>query len=661
MSARFEIRLDDFLATPDFSMIRWDKALFSFLKKYPIRYIDLNVDQCNEGILEKLEPFFVSAEHLNITCTLYTSVDNALNHANSISKFHRFVAIINNQKDLNTAINAQDYKKNIDRIILNLSTELLDPNLPQLEQSKAYIHITSTHTHPLPDLKNLKNIAFHLHNNQNAALCNNLYQARWPYQNNSSDTKLAQYFLRHINQSQFKLLRYVKTSKTRVNKLKQKDFFKFLTHFFERVCRWFLFTPRRIKVLRKIEPQQHYQNHRYPLVQNNYNVALKILSEQSRLKKISSSQYKIQNCYFDKMNGSIEWRSIFFNFKRSTVLTNTNTPSLIKAQFSGTARLIGFYVHEQQYIVCQAEKETHEISLYIDKHGNYTLLRDNKIIAPLFSKQFHTPARISSQNTIGLAAKAVLGSLITQQIRYWDESNIMSKTQDIDYSVVVVCTRFSRRLEQLLKSICTQNYATEKLQILVCYVPGLDGTDDLIDSIQLAYPKVSIVRLPFHTSKQHHKGFMINSASQYIQGKKVLLTDADIVMPPDLFKILDEKYSQHGFVGAYARKMLSPETTAKILLAELNPQRDYKSIIESDSGELRIDEAKGRPVGFFQLVKTDYLHKVPYQDLPNFEGADAFFAEDISKRCEKPTIAKEITLLHLDHGGSQWYGTKRHM
>ncbi|HMQ09844.1 MAG TPA: hypothetical protein PKC21_03990 [Oligoflexia bacterium] len=636
MSKRIYIKPKDFNNINDFKSIRWDQCLKDFQKKYHVNYIDFSIDALSNSTLDLLESFLFAAEFLGITCTFNVNTLTELNFIENISKFHRFAIACNNQKELTDLFANTLYTQNKDQIIVLLSNTIIKENKNLLSNPSTFVHIENNKAHDTS------------------------YQSRWPYEPHNVDQKTSTLFLNHITKAKFQSLRIVKHHKKRFRNTLIKNLGRWIYFKFEKICRTFLFNAYGIKFLRKIDSKV-FLTHSYPLDLQHESHITNLLNNQSQLKKISSSQYTIKNCFFDKMNGSIEWRSIFFNFKKSTVLTTLNTPSLIKAQFSGTARLIGFYIHDHQFVVCTADKQTHDLSLYIDKNGSYTLMKDGKITHPVFSKKFHTPARISTQSPVGLAAKSVLGSLITQQIRYWDQNNAVFNNNEINYSIIVVCTRFSRRLEQLLKSICTQDYTTEKLQIIVCYVPGLDGTDDLLDSLELTYPKISIQRLPFHASKQHHKGFMINQAALNVLGKKVLLTDADIVMPPNLFKILDEKYNKKGFVGAYGRKMLSPTTTAKILLGELNPQQEYNDIIEIDSGELRIDEAKGRPVGFFQLVNTDYLHKVPYQDLPNFEGADAFFAEDISMNCEQPTIAKEITLLHLDHGGSQWYGTKRHM
>lgn len=636
MFRRIQINTDDFNCISDFQSIRWDICLQDFQKDFHVDYIDLQSKTLSSDTFNLLENLLLAAEFLGITCTFHVNTIDELKYIKHIGHFHRLAVACKNKKELTDLLTNKIYTHHKDQIIVLLNSTTVEVKKDLLADSSVFISLENNKTRSTS------------------------YQSRWPYEPHTIDQKTSKLFLSYIARAKFQSLRIVKHHKKRFRNTLIKNFGQWFYFKFEKLCRTFLFNTYGIKFLRKIDPKTFLKPN-YPLVLQQEPKILELLNNQSQLKKISSSQYTIKNCFFDKMNGSIEWRSIFFNFKKSTVLTNLNTPSLIKAQFSGTARLIGFYIHNHQYILCHADKQTHDLALYIDKNGTYTLMKDGKISHPIFSKNFHTPARIGNQSPVGLAAKSILGSLITQQIRHWDQDNSILDQKTIHYSVVVVCTRFSRRLEQLLKSICTQNYTIEKLQIIVCYVPGLDGTDDLMDSIELTYPNISITRIPFHASKQHHKGFMINQALLKVLGKKVLLTDADIVMPPDLFKILDQKYDQHGFVGAYARKMLSPTTTAKILLGELNPNQDYTTIIENDSGELRVDEAKGRPVGFFQLVNTDYLHKVPYQDLPNFEGADAFFAEDISLNCEQPTIAKEITLLHLDHGGSQWYGTKRHM
>lgn len=49
-----------------------------------------------------------------------------------------------------------------------------------------------------------------------------------------------------------------------------------------------------------------------------------------------------------------------------------------------------------------------------------------------------------------------------------------------------------------------------------------------------------------------------------------------------------------------------------------------------------------------------------YAELDHFEGADMWFGMALQGKYGKETRLSGVPVLHLDHGGSQWYGTTKH-
>jgi hypothetical protein len=225
--------------------------------------------------------------------------------------------------------------------------------------------------------------------------------------------------------------------------------------------------------------------------------------------------------------------------------------------------------------------------------------------------------------------------------------------------VVIVSTRYARRLQAVLQSLAHQvNFGLDKLEVIVAYVPGLDPTDDLIDGMQMTYPNLRIHRSPFPEPYANSKGFMINETVKMAQGEWTVLVDSDMVLPPNLFERIEEVEAGCHFIATDGRKMLTPETTAKILVGEVQPWRDWDSLMR-DPGEFRQREAHGVPVGFFQCVRAFCWEKVRYEELDHFEGSDMRFGLRIIDTFGSPTRLEGVALLHLDHGGSQWYGTQK--
>jgi hypothetical protein len=266
---------------------------------------------------------------------------------------------------------------------------------------------------------------------------------------------------------------------------------------------------------------------------------------------------------------------------------------------------------------------------------------------------------------VRLAAWDIHETLITQEVLVWsgDSSTTIeaAASEGVELSVVVVCTKYSRRLHQLVRSVALQQgYDLRRVELLIAHVPGLDLTEDLIDSARNIWPELRIVPVRFAHTQGHSKGYMVNQTVARASGRRVLLTDADIIFPPDLFARLDRVRGAH-FVAVSGRKMVDKKTTSQILLGMRDAVREFDAIRDKTPGELRLREAKGTPCGYFQCVLRSHFDRVAYEELPHFEGADWRFSMKIREQFGKETLLEDVVVLHLDHSGSRWFGTDRHM
>jgi len=229
-----------------------------------------------------------------------------------------------------------------------------------------------------------------------------------------------------------------------------------------------------------------------------------------------------------------------------------------------------------------------------------------------------------------------------------------------DYSAIIVSSLYSRRLQATLMGLMHQrNFDPKRMEIIVAYVPGIDATDDILDGLRLTYPEVRIVRSPFHPHFRKAKGMMINESRKLAHGKWLLLLDSDIVLPPDFLAQADVLAKDAHYIAPEGRKMLPPDITAKVLLGEVRPWECTEELL-SGPGDERMFECDGIPPGFCQLVRRDIFDEIRYTELDHFEGSDWWFSKYIVDR-----FGKEARLpgrvLHLDHGGSQWYGVSKQM
>jgi hypothetical protein len=105
--------------------------------------------------------------------------------------------------------------------------------------------------------------------------------------------------------------------------------------------------------------------------------------------------------------------------------------------------------------------------------------------------------------------------------------------------------------------------------------------------------------------------------------------------------------------------MLPADVTARILLGEVRPWEECEALLEGP-GDSRLFESNNVPPGFCQLVRGDIFDEIRYTELDHFEGSDWWFSNYIVVRFGKETRWPG-RVLHLDHGGSQWYGVSKQM
>ena len=392
--------------------------------------------------------------------------------------------------------------------------------------------------------------------------------------------------------------------------------------------------------------------------------AHRILSQVSPTHLLSSDDYSDEDSFSESMEGGVKWWSVSNCEKRSTPLGEFSLPLTIEVEVgAGIADFIGFSFGKHIKIVCPMEAYRHTLTIHISAKGEYLLLRDGTPVPPTrFDGLHHLPTRLSDRLQPRLSFWNIDDCLLTQGLRIWQgEPSKIIEEKINKYSIIIVSTMFSRRLQAVLQNIAhQQNIDLSQLEIIVAYVPGLDATDDLIDTINLTYPHLNIVRSTYAEKQRNSKGLMINESFKLAKGEWIMLLDSDILLPPDYFARIEAVSDEEQFIAPDGRRLLTPETTAKVLLGDIRPWDDWVNLIE-DSGEFRHRETQGIPVGFCQCFKAELLEKHPYIELEHFETADMEFGIKMKQEIGQEHRLSGAPVLHLDHNGSQWYGTRRHM
>ncbi|MCX5769884.1 MAG: glycosyltransferase [Candidatus Hydrogenedentes bacterium] len=377
---------------------------------------------------------------------------------------------------------------------------------------------------------------------------------------------------------------------------------------------------------------------------------------------LPASRYRALNTYGEPLSGAVRWHSATHAEKLSSIVAYIRPPFIISCTFGGgIADLAGFAVGKNLRLVCPILQPSHEISLYVKKDGAYVLMRDGQPVAPArFAGPYYAPVLMPDWNEIQLSLWNVDGTITTQAVRIWKEPDAAPPEPRAKYSVVIFSTRFSRRLQAALRNLAHQEgVGPGEVEVVVGYVPGIDATDDVLESVRLVHPGLRVKRAAFPEHRVKSKGFIINESVRQATGEWVVLMDADVLLPPDFFRRVEAETAGCVFMAPDGRVMLDAETTAKVLLGEIEPWLEWRALV--NGGEYRHRESEGIPIGFCQIVRNTCFEKVQYEEYEHFAVADSNFGLAMRREFGQEKRLSGMPVIHLDHGGSRWFGTRGHL
>lgn len=391
---------------------------------------------------------------------------------------------------------------------------------------------------------------------------------------------------------------------------------------------------------------------------------LRIVDHVPPTREITVDEYEIEDHMTHYMPGAIRWFSFANAELQSTVLARLKPPFTLGFTIGGgIAAQVGFSFGRHTKLVCPMLGYSHRLVLHVDAHGHYALLRDRQLVRPTeFEDMPYVPRKLGSVVEPRISIWNIDGQVVTQRLLLWEGTPTERQdTGNCKFSVVIVSTRFARRLQACLLSLAhQQGIDLSELEVIVGYVPGLDPTDDIIDTLIEAFPTLRIVRSPFTEHHAKAKGFMINESVRLALGEWIVLLDSDILLPPRFFCAFEGVSDSEHFVAPAGRLMLSPSITARILLGQLKPWDEYDALLTCNV-EYRHEESDGIPPGFCQCVRRAVFDKIQYQELDHFEGADWHFSTQVIEQFGKEHRIANMKVLHLDHAGSQWFGTDKQL
>jgi len=380
-------------------------------------------------------------------------------------------------------------------------------------------------------------------------------------------------------------------------------------------------------------------------------------------REIGAFDYRVEGTWSWALPGCLRWFSFTNTEKISTPLARVDPPFTLSVTFGGgIAEYVGFALGKGCRLVCPMTAYSHRVLLHVDDGGRYVLLRDGRPVTPVqFVGTYYAPVRLGKALEPRISIWNIDGTIGTQAVYLWQGSAVPETAPStVRFSVVLVSTRYARRLQACLENLVHQKgVGLDQIEVIVAFVPGLDATEDVIDSFKLAHPELRIVPTAFAPEHARTKGLLLNECLGKARGDWVLVLDADVLLAPDMLSRMSELPDDCMFTIPDGRKMLSRETTARILLGEIRPWEQWDALLQS-AGEYRMREADGVPVGYCQCVRRACLEKVQYEEMHHFEGADWKFGKDMRDAFGMETRLSGVPVLHLDHGSSNWYGAARH-
>jgi len=387
------------------------------------------------------------------------------------------------------------------------------------------------------------------------------------------------------------------------------------------------------------------------------------LAERPPDREIDAFEYKTEGQWSHQLPGGVRWFGFTNTEKLSTPLATLDPPFTLSVLFGGgIAEYAGFSLGRDAKLVCPMDGYRHQITLHVERDGRYVLLRDGEPVRPVtFEGHHYVPLRLGDRLQPRISLWNIDNSIVTQNVALWSEHLRGATDRPAPkFSVVTVCVKYARRLQTVLQAVAhQQSIAHSDIEIIVAYVPDIDPTEDVLEALQLAHPGLTIHRSTFNERKARAKGFLINETLRKASGEWVVLLDADTVLPPDFFQEVMRRGANANFVVPDGRKLLSREVTAKVLLGDIRPWERWDELLATE-GEFRYREMDGVPIGFCQVIRRTCLDTVQYYEADHFEGADWQFSIDMRKHFGDELRLSGVPVLHLDHGGSKWYGTSRH-
>jgi glycosyltransferase involved in cell wall biosynthesis len=276
------------------------------------------------------------------------------------------------------------------------------------------------------------------------------------------------------------------------------------------------------------------------------------------------------------------------------------------------------------------------------------LLKDPERLSRLAARG---PAIVDHLHQPAMRAAAILQGL-------WPRERVLSgRDHQSRVSVLVTCHRYLRRFRVCLESLARQNLPPGSIEIVVADPDSPDGLAMALEEFAARYPGLRVVHLPLDARYHRNRGIGINRAFDASIGQVVIGIDGDLVFPPGLLGLLEERVLKNpDRVFGVRRIFIGKDDTERILRGDLDPFAEFDALSRSEGdGE---EKSFVGVLGYCQAVdrKAFALARYP-EEFDVVNQSDIVFVERLAREAQvSPQYLQDQSVLHLWHPRN-WMGT----
>jgi hypothetical protein len=276
------------------------------------------------------------------------------------------------------------------------------------------------------------------------------------------------------------------------------------------------------------------------------------------------------------------------------------------------------------------------------------LLKDPERLTRLAARG---PAIVDQLHQPAMRAAAILQGL-------WPRERVLSGRDHQPWvSILVTCYSYVRRFRVCLESLARQNLPPGSIEIVVADPGSPDGLSVALEEFAAKYPGLRVVHLPLDPRYRRNRGIGINRAFDVSIGQVVIGIDGDLVFPPGLIGLLEERVLKNpDRVFGVRRIFIGKDDTERILRGDLDPFAGFDDLSRSEGdGE---EKSFVGVLGYCQAVHRKAFARARYpEEFDVVNQSDIVFVERLAREAQvSPQYLQEQAVLHLWHPRN-WMGT----